>query len=285
MRLAMVAAACVAGLLVSACDATVSGSAGPTERTPTGRATLPSNIVDGRQAVVGQCLDTARATIVDCVRPHDAEVISIGRLPENPPAPVTDEPAITAFSLPICRAALAGYLGSPDADATNVLAWALWPSEQGWAKGERWLLCTVAEVGAGDQPKMRTGSLRGALAGDGIYQFQTCSLGSPSRDSQLNKTACDNEHLGEALPGVIGVGAATDPMPAPDTINALAQRQCGERLAAYLGAPANPEVRPAWRIPNPQSWTSGYTNIVCYAEPIRPVTVRLRALGAAPLPI
>lgn len=284
MRLGIVAAAIVAGLMLAACDSTVNGTAAPGPATPSGRTSLPLGIAGGQRAEVGQCLDTARATVVNCVRPHDAEVIKVSQLPGDLPQTLPDEATITGIALPICRAEMTGYLGSPDSDATNVMAWALWPTEQGWAGGERWLLCTLAEVGSGDEPKMRTGSLRGALAGDGIYRFQTCSAGSPSKDEQLRKTPCHNEHLGEALPGVISVGGPADALPQPDTINEIAQRECGSRLSTYLGTVTNPEVRPAWRIPNADAWARGYTNVVCYAEPVRAVTVRLRDLGASPLP-
>ena len=284
MWLGRVAAMIVAGLALTACDSAVGGTAAPGPATSSGRASLPLDVAGGLRAETGQCLDTSRATVVNCVRPHDAEVIKVDRLPADLPPTLPDEPTITGIAMPVCRAGMTGYLGSTDADATNLMAWALWPTEQGWTNGERWLLCTVAEVGSGDAPRMRTGSLRGALAGDGFYRFQTCSAGSPSKDEQLRKTPCHNEHLGEALPGVISVGGPADALPQPDTINEIAQRECGSRLVPYLGTVVNLEVRPAWRIPNSDAWARGYTNVVCYAEPVRTVTVRLRDLGASPLP-
>jgi putative regulator of septum formation len=241
----------------------------------------------GERPEVGQCLETVRATLVDCARPHDAEVLSVVQLPDTVPTTVPsslpDERTMTSIALPICRSAMGEYLGSQDADATNIMAWAFWPNDQGWSRGDRWLLCTLAEVGPNGQPRTRTGSLRGALTGNGVYGFQVCSLGSPSQDAEIQKTACDTPHLGEALPGVINLGRSIDPLPAADTINDIAGRECGARLTDYLGAP-NPAVRPAWRIPNADSWQRGYTNIVCYAEPAQPVSVRLRGLGSAPLP-
>jgi Septum formation len=281
-------------VLLGACDPGIAGNAvpgadnpsrSPAQESGAGGATLPSDVPDGQRPVPGQCFDTARATLVDCVRPHDAEVLSVRQLPGGLPSTRPSDEVMNTVAMPACRAGMAEYLGSGDADATNIVAWAFWPDDAGWAKGERWLLCALAEVGTNDRPTRRTGSLRGALTGSGVYQFQICSLGSPTRDDQIQKTACDTPHLGEALPGVINVGTSADPIPEPNTLNAIGQQQCGQRLADYLGAPANPQVRAAWRIPNPESWARGYTTIVCYAEPTQPVSVRLRGLGTAPLPV
>jgi hypothetical protein len=228
-------------------------------------------------------METARATLVECASQHDAEVISIGKLPPSASTTMPDQATASTVTMPICRNQLARYLGGPEADATNLVAMPLWPNDQEWAKGERWLLCTVAEVGPDERPKQRTGALRGTFQTDGMLRHQTCSAGSPSRDPRILRSPCDSPHLGEALPGVISAGKPADPMPSTETINSLAQQRCPAVLATYIGA-RNPEVLPAWRIPNAESWARGYTNIVCYAEPIRPVKVRLRNLAQAKLP-
>jgi hypothetical protein len=108
-------------------------------------------------------------------------------------------------------------------------------------------------------------------------------VSSPAKDARIRRGPCDAPHLGEALPGVISLGKPGDPMPPTDTINRIAQQRCPVMLTEYLSA-STPEVLPAWRIPNSESWARGYTNLVCYAEAVRPVKVRLRKLGQATLP-
>jgi len=284
-------------LVVSGCDAgpgTSAGSQGgptggstddstigstPVSTSP-GRVTLPSNMYAEHPPSPGQCLDTVHSTVITCAEPHDAEVISVGKLTATS---MPDEATAGTMTMPVCRDKLNDYLGGPDADATNLVAMPLWPNDQEWKRGERWLLCTAAEVGMDEKPLVRTGSLAGVLRAGDQLRFQTCSVTSPSRDSQLRRGPCDAPHLGEALAGVISLGSATSPMPSSDTVNKLAQQKCPELLRTYLGGQSR-EVLPAWRGPNSESWSRGYTNVVCYAEAIRPVPVRLRNLGIGKLP-
>jgi putative regulator of septum formation len=223
----------------------------------------------------GQCLDTVHSAVIDCTQAHEAEVISVGKLTATS---MPDETTAGTMTMPVCRDKLADYLGGPDADATNLVAMPLWPNDQQWQKGERWLLCTVAEVGPDEKPLMRTSSLEGALQSGDQFRYQTCSVSSPSRDSRLQRGACDGPHLGEALPGVISIGKPGSAMPSSESINKLALLHCPAVLRKYINGQSQ-EVLPAWRVPNSESWSRGYTNIVCYAEAIRPVTVRLRNLG------
>jgi hypothetical protein len=228
----------------------------------------------------GQCLDTGRAAVIDCGQTHDAEVMSVGKVTSTS---MPDEAGAATLTMPICRERLTEYLGGPDADATNLVAMPLWPNDQQWKAGQRWLLCTVAEVGPDENPVMRAGSLEGAFRSTDQFRFQTCSVSSPSRDARLRRGPCDRAHVGEALPGVIGIARPGSPMPSTESINALALQKCPGLLKSYLNGPSQ-EVLPAWRIPNSESWARGYTNIVCYAEAVRPVRVRLRNLGPLKLP-
>jgi hypothetical protein len=228
----------------------------------------------------GQCLDTVKAAVLDCAQPHDAEVINVGKLTATS---MPDENTAAIMTMPSCRQRMIEYLGGPDVDSTNLVAMPLWPNQQQWEKGERWLLCTIAEIGPDEKPLSRTGSLEGALRAVDRFLFQTCSVSSPSRDSRIQRGPCNEAHLGEALPNVISLGKPGDPLPPTDTINALAQRRCPTLLAEYLGGKSQ-EVLPSWRLPNAEAWARGYTNIVCYAEAVRPVKVRLRNLGSSALP-
>ncbi|MBP2321931.1 hypothetical protein JOF56_002316 [Kibdelosporangium banguiense] len=279
MRIAWGVAICAALIAVAGCEPTASQQS-PPPATSTGRVTVPANMYGEHPPTPGQCLDTGNAVVVDCGDPHDAEVISAGKLTATS---MPDETTAATMTMPICRAKLVEYLGSADVDATNLVAMPLWPNDQQWAKGERWLLCTAAEVGAEEKPLQRTGSLEGALQNVDNLRYQTCSVSSPSKDARIRRGPCDAPHLGEALPGVISLGKPGDPMPPTDAINKLAQQRCPGVLAQYLGS-STQEVLPAWRIPNSESWARGYTNLVCYAEAIRPVRVRLRNLGQATLP-
>ncbi|CAM3923211.1 septum formation family protein [Kibdelosporangium persicum] len=278
MRIAWRLAVGTALLGIAACEPAATPQ--PPPAATSGRITVPGNMYGANPPKPGQCLDTRNASVVDCAGPHDAEVINTGKLTATT---MPDEATAATLTIPPCREKMAEYLGSPDMDATNLVAMPLWPNDQQWARGERWLLCTVAEVGADEKPLHRTGSLEGALQGNEFFRFQTCSVSSPSREARVRRGPCDGPHLGEALPGVISLGRPGSPMPGTDAMNKIAGEKCPGLVARYLGGNSG-EVSTAWRLPNGESWNRGYTNLVCYAEASRPVRVRLRNLGQGPLP-
>ncbi|MEV4311599.1 septum formation family protein [Actinocrispum sp. NPDC049592] len=286
MRIAWGLAVCAALLAVSACDTGTTTTAAPPNgggqvgTSTSQRITLPSNMYGEHPPTAGQCLDSGRSAVVGCGEPHDAEVVNVGKLTATS---MPDEDDAATITMPLCREKLAGYLGGPGADATNLVAMPLWPNDQQWQAGQRWLLCTVAEVGPDERPVLRTGTLEGVLRTADQLRFQTCSVSSPSRDPKIQRGPCDQPHLGEALPQVVSIARPGAQMPSTDSINALAQQRCPAMVQSYLGGQSK-EVLPAWRIPNAESWARGYTNIVCYAEAIRPVRVRLRNLGGLGLP-
>lgn len=255
------------------------------QRTPGDRVPAPPGLttVSGLPTP-GQCFNSAEFVPLDCAQPHEAESIGGGQLPADLPAEYPGEQVLRTAAVPPCRAALTSYLGGQDADATRLQVWAFWPGQRGWRDSDRWLLCSVIEVGADGQPVRRTGSVRNALADGKFNAFQRCSAGSPSKDQQLTMTGCDQPHLGEALPGVLPLGNPTDPMPSTDQMNKAAREHCDRATSDYLGASGRQDVWTTWRMPNESSWAEGFTNITCYAEATRLVTGTMRGIGTAPLP-
>src|SRR5690349_11362801 len=64
-----------------------------------GRVTLPSNMYAEHPPAPGQCLDTAHATVIPCEQPHDAEVISVGKLTATA---MPDEATAGTMTMPVC---------------------------------------------------------------------------------------------------------------------------------------------------------------------------------------
>ncbi|AHI02070.1 hypothetical protein GCM10010174_89370 [Kutzneria viridogrisea] len=233
---------------------------------------------------VGQCIDATRQT-VPCTNPHQGEITLVSELPAGLPSSMPDDSTLTREALPRCRTALGDYVGSKDADATSVQAWAFWPQQQDWAAGRRWLVCAVTQVDSVGNPTTVAGSIHNGLAGSGFGKYQTCTVSSPSRDQQLRFGRCDGPHLGEAMPDVQSLGRSTDPMPPTEQINAIARDRCGKELINYLGATNRADVTFTWRAPDTrQAWSQGFTNLICYAESERTVNGRLRGIGTGPLP-
>lgn len=234
-------------------------------------------------ATAGQCLTAVNLSTVDCGQPHDAEVTAVGEL-TGLPAEYPQERDLRRAALPPCRAALAEYVGSQDADATRLQVRAFWPNKEDWATGKRWRVCAVVELTPDAQLVTRTGSVKGLLGAAGFATFQLCSIGSPSGEQRLVLTSCTEKHLAEAVPGVLPLGKPTDPAPSAEQIDAAAKEHCTKAVAAYLGSGDRTDVFPVWRTFGSQGWSEGFTNSICYAEATRPFTGRLWGIGANALP-
>jgi hypothetical protein len=241
-------------------------------------------VSQGALPAVGDCID-ADHKAVGCTAPHEGEVTLVGDLPDGLSSALPDDTTMTRAALPSCRDSLGDYLGSKDADATDLQAWAFWPQADAWTQGERWLVCAATQIDSAGNPITITGSLHESLAGKGFAKYQTCTVSSPSKSQTLTFGSCDKPHLGEAMPGVQALGRSTDPMPATDAINQTARNRCSQELASYLGTDARDDVTYTWRAPDTrQAWAQGYTNLICYAEATRSVSSRLQGIGAGPLP-
>jgi hypothetical protein len=265
----------LAGLALAACSEQTSGSpkAGVFTTAP------PTTI----SATAGQCLKSTDLSTVECGQPHDAEVTAVGEL-TGLPAQYPQERDLRRAALPPCRAALAEYVGSLDADATRLQVRAFWPNQESWAAGKRWRVCAVVELTPDAKLVTRTGSVKGLLAAAGFATFQLCSADSPSAQQQLTLTSCGEKHLAEAVPGVLPLGQPTDPTPSEEQIDAAAREHCTKAVAAYLGSGDRTDVFPVWRTFGSQGWSEGFTNAICYAEATRPFTGRLWGIGTNALP-
>ncbi|MFJ6670592.1 septum formation family protein [Actinosynnema sp. NPDC091369] len=265
----------VAALSLAACTAPVPG-------VPDAEVVRPSLTPSPEQLPrAGQCTDTG-LEVLDCATEHEAEVTGVGVL-EGLGAAYPNDRDLRRAALPACRAALTAYLGSPDHDATRLQAHALWPSRDGWAKGDRWRVCTVVELKPDGSRVRRKTSAKDLLKAAGFGTVQLCAAASPGEAKDAAITACDQPHKAEAVPGVLALGGPQDPAPSVDQVNARAAEHCARAVTNYVGA-ARDDVFASWRAFGSQAWSEGYTSAVCYAEATRPFTGRLWGLGRNPLP-
>ncbi len=265
----------VAALSLAACTAHVPG-------TPDAEVVRPSLTPSPDQLPEpGQCTDGG-VEVLDCAGPHQAEVTEVGRLPDLGPD-YPDDRDLRRAAVPPCRTALTAYLGSADHDATRLQARAFWPSRDGWARGDRWLLCAAVEVRPDGAPAPRTGTVRDLLKAAGFSTVQLCSAGSPGVDADAGLVGCDQPHRAEAVPGVLALGGPKDPAPSPEQVTQRAAEHCARAVNGYVGAPRD-DVFASWRAFGSLAWSEGYTSVICFAEATRPFTGRLWGLGRNPLP-
>ncbi|WP_053714449.1 septum formation family protein [Saccharothrix sp. NRRL B-16348] len=265
----------LAALSLAACTAQVPG-------VPDGEVVRPSLTPTADQLPkAGQCTDTGLA-VLDCKTEHEAEVTEVG-LVDGLGAEYPNDRDLRRAALPACRAALTKYLGSPDHDATRLQAHALWPSRDGWAKGDRWRVCTVVELKPDGTRVRRKTSAKDLLKAAGFGTVQLCATASPGEAKDPGITACDQPHKAEAVPGVLALGSHQEPTPSLDQVNAKAAEHCAKAVTNYVGAQRE-DVFASWRAFGSLAWSEGYTSAVCYAEATRPFTGRLWGLGKNALP-
>lgn len=299
--LVLAGATLLAALTMASCTAQVGGTAAPetanhaasdTTAGPTAGPSGQSATTDSPEAAdskadsvavaePGECVNGNEPTPVDCQEPHTVEITASGTfggaMADGPPG--RDEIFKTVF--PSCREEAANYLGSDEYDLTTLSAWLLWAGEDAWARGERWYRCGVVELDDTNEAKQRTGSIRGALKGDGVHNFRLCSLPAPSEEPPV-PAPCDRPHRAEAV-AVVPMGEPTDPLPSEEEFTAAAKRECEKAVVEYLGAQRR-DVAATWRWPDEVAWQRGFNNFTCYAQTEEPVTKSLRGIENSPLP-
>ena len=296
--LALAMATLLATVTVASCAAQIEGTATPQATVPTDshnaadpsekpatteppESADPDRVSDTVVADPGECVNGNEPTPVDCEEPHTVEITASGTfggaLADGPPN--RDEIFETVF--PSCREEAARYLGSDEYDLTTLSAWLLWAGEDAWARGERWYRCGVAELDDTNEAKQRTGSVRGALKGDGVHEYRFCSLPAPSKQPPV-PTPCDQPHRAEAV-AVVSMGEPTDPLPSEEEFVAAATRECEKAVVEYRGTKRR-DVSVTWRWPDEVAWKRGFNNFTCYAQTDEPITGTLRDIEADPLP-
>jgi hypothetical protein len=141
------------------------------------QARSPSPISE--KAFPGLCynagsLFSPNAPVKSCTQPHNGEVVSIERIPANIILTYSTFTTLSDSSLTviegICQDDIDSYLGSsassngafsrPDNPTFTLQQRPLYPDQQDWGKGERWLVCTVVEGNLLFDPPM-TASIKG----------------------------------------------------------------------------------------------------------------------------
>ncbi|AOS66105.1 septum formation family protein [Actinoalloteichus hymeniacidonis] len=285
--------------MVSACTGSDPESQADAQRQPPSRIELPDAAEETGSTespnvaiqpaeglpIAGECMILADFQSIDCAEPHTLEVASIAELPAELPRSRPEDAEMLRLTETACAEPIADFVGSGDINATRLHPWTVWPSEEGWAKDERWLLCGVAELGVDLVPVSRTGSVRDALVGEPFYDFQACLPDSPIEATTLQYVPCAEPHRAEALPGVLPLpGGPNDPMPTVEEIDELAGPHCAAARSAYLGGSDRDDITLSWRIPEQDDWRRGSNSVVCYVSTEEPVGELLLGIGDRPLP-
>ncbi|MGW4498627.1 septum formation family protein [Micromonospora sp. NPDC004336] len=227
---------------------------------------------------------------MDCAAPHRIETVHVGAFPADRATPPATGSAELRGAFAECDARATGHVGDDWRAGRLRLAVAL-PSAAGWAAGSRWYRCDLAEVStveAAATVVIRSGSLRGALAGPSPLRLG-CQRARASGGAvrALLPVDCATRHDAE----FVGVWRAPDrayPSRAADWAPLYAG--CRSVLGRYVGVPDDADLRfrsgVVVRPPGAGRWRVGDRGVRCYLWlDNRTVTGSLRGAGPAALPV
>ncbi|MDN5725487.1 MAG: septum formation family protein [Propionibacteriales bacterium] len=138
--------------------------------------------------------------------------------------------------------ALRRYLAATETDAVRgVEVRATFPSEEAWARGDRWTRCDVVTVDQGPDgvstgPVLGRRSLAGVMPTKESADLRTCYRQAPDGRGRWDRTgvpvACSQPHSSQDVGAWLRIGTLDD-----TTVAGLA-RACGRHVDAYLGGSA-----------------------------------------------
>ncbi|MFF5172902.1 septum formation family protein [Micromonospora sp. NPDC000089] len=228
---------------------------------------------------------------VDCAGPHRAETVHVGTLrgadarPTTPPA--AGSPAVRTARAD-CDRQVRRVVGADWRSGLLALSLVL-PSAPAWGGGARWYRCDLVELRSLDEPaaNTRTGSLRGALAGNGPLKLGCFNPTVRQDDVEaMVPVACTAKHHAEFA----GVWQAPDVSYAAFTRDRTpVHRGCQGVIARYTGVADNSDLPyragSIFYHPFEREWRAGNRGVQCFLwVGDRTLTRSLRAAGTRGLP-
>ena len=214
----------------------------------------------------------------DCASTHYRETFFVGTFDRN--ADGIANP-LTAAARPACMREAGAYLGSPDWVATRM--WINWsePRADQLRAGANWFRCDIVVYSTHQSPAVvidRQGSVRGALAGDGMLAWRSCYAAS----SEVS-VPCTEPHVEEAMGPSVDAGTAFADWPGDDAYRDFMDDTCASIGKAYVGANRN-DVQWGWSQLTQDEWDSGDRTELCFADTENPVVGTVQGIGYGSLP-
>lgn len=186
---------------------------------------------------------------VDCTRLHRFETVHVGTFAgataRRTTTPVGNDQTYEAVREE-CTTRTAEFLGDIWQHGPLQLAVVV-PTQTAWSNGARWFRCDLAEVTGVMAPikvAPRTGSLRGALAGDaplrlGCYQTP---LDSDGYVAAMEPVDCRVPHRSEFVGSVDRRTLPTIDLDTTGTEWDMLNQRCLQRVAEYAGLPVDDDL-------------------------------------------
>ena len=241
-------------------------------------------------AATGSCYDYPITTIgkvsspapaIGCESPHSAETFWTGPVAESFGVPSKASAALRlAYGRPCTVKAMDAYLGIPDrALPTRYRTVALFPTDEQWAAGERWVRCDVVlQTGLGLQ--QTTGGAAAFVAATPAAALDFCT---PSVPSAKNMAAVQCTNPKKMWMKVLDreLGGPTSTFPGTSAVQKKSAVICQQVAKRYNGKLQFPGW---WRInPTQHGWTLGKRSVQCFV-PLAQYQKTIAAQAPAPAP-
>jgi hypothetical protein len=227
---------------------------------PAQAATEAGQCYSYKAAVLKELSTTAPA--VDCTAQHTAETYFVRTLTDGFGVPSeASQGKRLAAGAPCTVAAMNAYLGMPDRKLpSRFRTIVLFPTDDQWASGERWMRCDVVLQG-GLQLKVFAGTAAALVAATPQTQFDFCTPGEPNAKATAAYPCLNpKKNWIKVLDKELGGPGST--FPGTGTVESKTRRLCGKQGKKWNGGEKYPGWWAIW--PTSIGWKQGKRSAQCF---------------------
>ena len=202
------------------------------------------------------------APAIDCSATHTAETYYVGTLPASFGLPSeASKASILSAGRPCTVRAMNAYLGTPDrALPSRFRTVVLFPTDQQWAGGERWVRCDVVLQG-GLQLKAFTGTAAAFVASAPQTQFDFCTPAEPNARATA-AYPCLNPRKNWIKVLDQELGGPGSSFPGTSTVERKTRALCEKQGKKWNGKEKYPGWWAIW--PTSVGWKQGKRSAQCF---------------------
>lgn len=228
---------------------------------PAAAATPTAGSCYAYKAAVLKAVSTP-APVVDCAAEHTAETYYVGTVSEAFGVPSKSSQAMRlSAGRPCTVKVMNAYLGMPDRKLPSRFRTAvLFPTDEQWAAGERWVRCDVVLQG-GLELKAFTGTAKALVASVPQTQFDFCTPGQPNaRATSAYPCTSPKKNWIKVLDTELGGPGSK--FPGQSTVERKTRNLCEKQGKKWAGKLKYPGWWAIW--PTAVGWRQGHRSAQCF---------------------
>lgn len=209
---------------------------------------------------VGQCIgDTIDWATAPCDQPHKMEIMAVVKTSKDADD-IIKRGRLRTWT---CNNQLAGYLGSPSAGFSRILAQPVPAASD--PKANQQIVCAAASVKPDDSGYEEISyQLKNRIKKVGYIPYRICTSDRPSKTDSPKIVPCTEPHKAETIGGYV-IGKADGKPPTSKVVDKLALSKCVPLAKSYLGGTRG-DVIAAANSTGSSGWKQGTTMTACFVE-------------------